>query len=316
MEMVCYKSNGTRQKAQIVKRHLDDELQPFYTIAVLGKEKQTDVHHLEPLDPSYEKIESTLISLSATQLKQVEAFLGSIVDNTNSSSNAPAIPSAVVQHPVVQVAPIAETPMTNGQVPPSIVSRSQSAMSHVSNLTQQHGPGMGGVMGPPATTMMNGVSSSAVSPLPSPLPVPKPKVQAQNMMGQIGQTNNAAQMMMMQQPNNSQQAQVQGQMVGQNPAPQMMQQPQVQGQMVGQNGQNSAPQMMQQQQPQQQVPQMGQFQQQPMQGQMAGQPQMMMMQQQPQAPMGQVQQQQQPRLQGQMGQNPPPSPQGNPFDVY
>ncbi|MGK3749446.1 MAG: hypothetical protein ACI8RD_001741, partial [Bacillariaceae sp.] len=156
MEMVCYKSNGTRQKAQIVKRHLDDELQPFYTIAVLGKEKQTDVHHLEPLDPSYEKIESTLISLSATQLKQVEAFLGSIVNNTNSSSNTPAIPSAVVQQPVVQVAPIAETPMTNGQVPPSIVSRSQSAMSHVSNLTQQHGPGMGGVMGPPATTMMNG----------------------------------------------------------------------------------------------------------------------------------------------------------------
>ena len=340
MEMVCYKSNGTRQKAQIVKRHLDDELQPFYTIGLLGREKQTDVHHLEPLDPSYEKIESTLISLSATQLKQVEAFLGSLVNDTNSSSNTPIVSNAVEQKPVVQVAPIAETPMTNGQIPPTIVS--QSVMSHVSNLTQQqHGPGMGGMMGPPAMTMTNGVSSSAVSPLTSPLTVPKVPAPnmggAKNMMGQIGQSNNAAQMMMMQQPNISQQPQMQGQMVGQNPvpqmmqqpqmqgqmvgqqnsAPQMMQQPQVQGQTVGQNGQNSAPQMMQQQQPQQQVPQMGQFQQQPMQGQMAGQPQMMMMQQQqPQAPMGQVQQQQQPQLQGQMGQNPPPSPQGNPFDVY
>ena len=340
MEMVCYKSNGTRQKAQIVKRHLDDELQPFYTIGLLGREKQTDVHHLEPLDPSYEKIESTLISLSATQLKQVEAFLGSLVNDTNSSSNTPIVSNAVEQKPVVQVAPIAETPMTNGQIPPTIVS--QSVMSHVSNLTQQqHGPGMGGMMSPPAMTMTNGVSSSAVSPLTSPLTVPKVPAPnmggAKNMMGQIGQSNNAAQMMMMQQPNSSQQPQMQGQMVGQNPvpqmmqqpqmqgqmvgqqnsAPQMMQQPQVQGQTVGQNGQNSAPQMMQQQQPQQQVPQMGQFQQQPMQGQMAGQPQMMMMQQQqPQAPMGQVQQQQQPQLQGQMGQNPPPSPQGNPFDVY
>ena len=320
MEMVCYKSNGTRQKAQIVKRHLDDELQPFYTIGLLGREKQTDVHHLEPLDPSYEKIESTLISLSATQLKQVEAFLGSLVNDTNSSSNTPIVSNAVEQKPVVQVAPIAETPMTKGQIPPTIVSRSQSVMSHVSNLTQQqHGPGMGGMMSPPAMTMTNGVSSSAVSPLTSPLTVPKVPAPnmggAKNMMGQIGQSNNAAQMMMMQQPNSSQQPQMQGQMVGQNPVPQMMQQPQMQGQMVGQ--QNSAPQMMQQQQPQQQVPQMGQFQQQPMQGQMAGQPQMMMMQQQqPQAPMGQVQQQQQPQLQGQMGQNPPPSPQGNPFDVY
>ena len=320
MEMVCYKSNGTRQKAQIVKRHLDDELQPFYTIGLLGREKQTDVHHLEPLDPSYEKIESTLISLSATQLKQVEAFLGSLVNDTNSSSNTPIVTNAVEQKPVVQVAPIAETPMTKGQIPPTIVSRSQSVMSHVSNLTQpQHGPGMGGMMSPPAMTMTNGVSSSAVSPLTSPLTVPKVPAPnmggAKNMIGQIGQSNNAAQMMMMQQPNISQQPQMQGQMVGQNPVPQMMQQPQMQGQMVGQ--QNSAPQMMQQQQPQQQVPQMGQFQQQPMQGQMAGQPQMMMMQQQqPQAPMGQVQQQQQPQLQGQMGQNPPPSPQGNPFDVY
>ena len=200
-----------------------------------------------------------------------------------------------------------ENPKMNDLVPLSIISRSQSAMSHVSNFTQQtpsqpnlaqqqpsavfvatvptQSPGltMSGMMSPPSMTMMNVASSSASAKAL----VPNMGV-GHNMMGQA---NNTAQMI--------QQPQVQGRMLEPNSASQMMQ-PQMHGQIP-------APQMM----PQQQLPQMGgqSQQQQPMQGQqpqqmlnqMSGQPQMM---------------KQQHQLQSQMSQIPPPSPQGNPFDVY
>jgi len=303
-EIVCYKSNGNREKAQIVKKHLDDQLQPFYTVRIMGKEKQTDSNHLEPLDPVFGKIEPMLLSFSATQLKQVKIFLDGMDVNTNSTSTH-AVPKAVVQN--LAAAPIKENPKMNDLVPLSIISRSQSAMSHVSNFTQQtpsqpnlaqqqpsavfvatvptQSPGltMSGMMSPPSMTMMNGASSSASAKAL----VPNMGV-GHNMMGQA---NNTAQMI--------QQPQVQGRMLEPNSASQMMQ-PQMHGQIP-------APQMM----PQQQLPQMGgqSQQQQPMQGQqpqqmlnqMSGQPQMM---------------KQQHQLQSQMSQIPPPSPQGNPFDVY
>ena len=41
-QVVVYKSNGKFSKAEIEKVHLDDELEPFYTIKLeFGKEKQT-----------------------------------------------------------------------------------------------------------------------------------------------------------------------------------------------------------------------------------------------------------------------------------
>merc|ERR1712078_177341 len=72
-QIVCYKSNGKRCKAKIVKKHLDDELEPFYTITLqFGKEKQTDDAHLEPLDASFQNIEEKLLTFSAAQLQLVE----------------------------------------------------------------------------------------------------------------------------------------------------------------------------------------------------------------------------------------------------
>ena len=359
-QIVCYKSNGKRTKAQVLKKHLDDQLDPFYTIVLhFGKEKQTDAAHLEPLGPAYEKIESTLLSLSASQLQQVENFLSSnmAIETHSSSMSTPAVSNTNMQAPVA--APIAETMKPNSQAPTNVaVTGPATPLS------------MGGMMAPSAAaaTTMNGASPSAI---PSPLPVTKPPVHS---MGGIpalnmgGQANNTEQTI--QQPNVQQQRQhqpqMQGQMQGHNPAPQMMQQlpqqqrqrqqqppqmgqfqqqpggqPQMMMQQQPMQGQNPAPQMrgqlggqpqmmMQQQQPMQgqQPPQMqgqpgGQpqmmMQQQPMQGQQppqmqgqpGGQPQRMMQQQ----PM-QGQQQQQPQMQGQMGQAPPPSPQGNPFDMY
>jgi len=266
-EIVCYKSNGNREKAQIVKKHFDDQLQPFYTVQIMGREKQTDCNHLEPLDPAFGKIEPILLALSAMQLKQVEIFLDSMVVNTNSASTH-AIPNAVAQNSVA-------APKTSDQVPPSIVSRSQSAMSHVSNFTQQT---------PSQLQMPNLAQQQPSAVFAATVPTPSPGLAMNGMMSPpsmmsgsghnvVIQANNTAQMI--------QQPQVQGRLLEPNSVSQMMQ-PQM---LVQMHGQIPAPQLMQQQQ----QPQMEQsLQQQPPQHQ----------------------------LQSQMSQIPPPSPQGNPFDVY
>merc|ERR1719343_1662909 len=98
-QIVCYKSNDKRSKARIIKKHLDDELEPFYTIMLpFGKEKQTDNAHLEPLEPAFERIEEKLLSFSEAQLKQVENFLSSnmFLATNSGSSTSSALPSAAM----------------------------------------------------------------------------------------------------------------------------------------------------------------------------------------------------------------------------
>ena len=86
-EAVCYTSNNKSCKASIVKVHLDDELEPFYTIHLeSGKEKQTDDAHLSPLDPLYEKIAVSLLSLSSGQLQQVDELVTRLVNSMPSTS--------------------------------------------------------------------------------------------------------------------------------------------------------------------------------------------------------------------------------------
>merc|ERR1719162_299447 len=85
-----------------------------------------------------------------------------------------------------------------------------------------------------------------------------------------------------------------------NNTAQMIQQPQVQGRLLEPN---SVSQMMQ---PQMLVQMHGQI----------PAPQLMQQQQQPQMEQSLQQQPPQHQLQSQMSQIPPPSPQGNPFDVY
>ena len=49
---VLYKKNGKKSKAIIRSVHFDDELVPYYTISLDGREKQTDSAHLEACSPS------------------------------------------------------------------------------------------------------------------------------------------------------------------------------------------------------------------------------------------------------------------------
>jgi hypothetical protein len=130
-QVVCYKSNGDRTKARVVKVHLDDELQPYYTIQLpFGKEKQTDDGHLQALDPAFERIESKLLAFTPTQLQQVETYLGNVaLDTTAAHASAPAPASTVGDLPE----PAA---MKMDQVPTTIQPTSPGGMSHVSQLTQ------------------------------------------------------------------------------------------------------------------------------------------------------------------------------------
>uniref|UniRef100_A0A7S4AUA6 Arf-GAP domain-containing protein n=1 Tax=Pseudo-nitzschia australis TaxID=44445 RepID=A0A7S4AUA6_9STRA len=258
MQIVCYKSNGKRSKAKILKKHVDDDLQPYYSIMLpFGKEKQTDNAHLEPLDPAFEKLESMLLSLSTAQLKQVDYFLSNnmTTDTSSGLGGSPTDPGPAMQMP------LAGDTKTNNQAP--------AIMASSNSIT------MGGTMGQtvmPAAMMNRASSNASVS--SNPLPEARPPVPN---MG-------------VKQPNlqqYQQQPQMQGKMKGSNPAPQMMTQQQhhsMQGhqppQMQGQAGGQQFPRMQMQQQPLQgqdlpkmqgqvggqQLPQM-QMQQQPLQGQ-------------------------------------------------
>eukprot|EP00980_Cylindrotheca_fusiformis_P011467 scaffold2659_cov107-Cylindrotheca_fusiformis.AAC.10 len=59
-EVVYYTSNGQKEKAEILKIHLDDDLVPFYDIRLVegGKEKQTDDNHLSGLTDDLFKAKS------------------------------------------------------------------------------------------------------------------------------------------------------------------------------------------------------------------------------------------------------------------
>ena len=51
-QIVFYKKNGKKSKAKIRSVHFDDELVPYYSIELDGREKQTDSAHLEACSPS------------------------------------------------------------------------------------------------------------------------------------------------------------------------------------------------------------------------------------------------------------------------
>ncbi len=102
-QRVYYKSSSYSGEAEIVKLHLDDELKPYYTIQVDGKEKQTDESHLDA-DLSPRDGDSSLLSqvtdvlktLSTEQLQNVLNFAKGLTSQ-NSSGDAFAAISVPIQ---------------------------------------------------------------------------------------------------------------------------------------------------------------------------------------------------------------------------
>lgn len=87
-QKVYYKSSSYVGMAEIVKIHLDDELEPFYTIAIDGKEKQTDDAHLAERCPLHIEIDSVLSDMSDDQLKQTLEFVTRIKKSSTKAAES------------------------------------------------------------------------------------------------------------------------------------------------------------------------------------------------------------------------------------
>jgi hypothetical protein len=93
-QTVYYKSSTYVGKAKIMKVHLDDDLEPFYTILVDGKEKQTDNGHLSERSPLEEKVQELIGSLTEDQLLQVHQFIIRFPLTVTSSETDSVVPPA------------------------------------------------------------------------------------------------------------------------------------------------------------------------------------------------------------------------------
>ncbi|GAX22343.1 Arf-GAP domain and FG repeats-containing protein 1 [Fistulifera solaris] len=161
-QRVYYKSSSYSGEAEIVKVHLDDELKPYYTIHVNGKEKQTDESHLDadlyPRDGDsslLSQVTDVLKTLSTEQLQNVLNFAKGL-----SSQNSPGDAFATIAVPV-QSSSIASTSGGN-------TNSTASSATHTSNPTSiqqppatQHPPSFStqNIAGPNATDAFAGIPS-------------------------------------------------------------------------------------------------------------------------------------------------------------
>ena len=90
-QQVLYTSSQGSTSAIIKKIHLDDEMQPFYTIEVDGREKQTDDAHLsliaEALEKETDKSKSTTLQLPETPISPQNPFTTKAVNDSMEAVN-------------------------------------------------------------------------------------------------------------------------------------------------------------------------------------------------------------------------------------
>jgi hypothetical protein len=129
-QKVYYKSSSYVGEAKILKVHLDDQLQPFYTISVDGKEKQTDDSHISVKGPLYEAIESSLAFFSDVQLKQVLQYVNQLKGAQVQLQSAPTIAS-----PFDSLAQMPQTPSQNSMLGEAGSPRIQPASPRLSTLS-------------------------------------------------------------------------------------------------------------------------------------------------------------------------------------
>ena len=187
-QIVCYKSNGKRSKAQILKKHLDDELEPFYTIMLpYGKEKQTDNGHLEELPASFEEIEAQLLSFSEAQLQEVKKFLSgnpafatSLKGNT---SQSPAPSLSMGQSNMTPSAPApALTSMSSSSPAPALSMGQNTMMAPTPATDSMRLPRPVPPSPMEQSNMMNSTPAPATNSMRLPSPVPPPAKEQNNMM--------------------------------------------------------------------------------------------------------------------------------------
>lgn len=116
-QRVYYKSSSYVGMVNVVKVHLDDELEPFYTISVDGKEKQTDDAHLTLKSPVQVEVESILLELSDQQLKDVLDYTTRLKNGSPASATVTQQPSRSISSP----ASATSVPAGNAAISPAPV---------------------------------------------------------------------------------------------------------------------------------------------------------------------------------------------------
>jgi hypothetical protein len=128
-QKVHYNSATYSGPAEIVKVHLDDDLQPFYTILVQGKEKQTDDAHLKEESPLLIEVTQLLSSLNEEQLGLLKKFIAS---QFLGSAGLAITPMRDVSTPI-PTSPNAASTLSVSLPPP----HSMSSLPNMSGGTQQ-----------------------------------------------------------------------------------------------------------------------------------------------------------------------------------
>ena len=290
---VFYKSATYIGPAIVTSVHFDDALQPYYTIKVDGKEKQTDDGHLSEKSETQGEVETALSTLNEAQLKQVKNFIMQLLGSSpalsvrsqNPPTPAPGPTPVSHQNPPVQISMGAPSPQATPQPPhqlqqsapiPTAPPQMQQQPQPQAHNASQHGQMHPGMMQPqqPQGHMDPGIMQQP---------------QGQMHPGMMQQPQGQMSSGMAQKPNESpsgtprspgqtpQQSNIPQGVRNGVPAPPLVQQPQMSMQQQPQQPQMGMP---------QQQPQMGMPQHQPQMG-MQQQPQMGMPQQQPQIGMPQ-----------------------------
>lgn len=128
-QKVYYKSASYSGVAKILKVHLDDDLEPFYTIIVDGKEKQTDDGHLAEKHPVVEDIEAVLPDLSDEQLAAVKDLvdkLRSTGDSETAKTQTTVVPSHTPNTPAKAPDAFSGIPSPNADVSSKTLGATQS----------------------------------------------------------------------------------------------------------------------------------------------------------------------------------------------
>ncbi|GKY92794.1 hypothetical protein MPSEU_000249100 [Mayamaea pseudoterrestris] len=155
-QRVYYTSSSFVGMVTIVKVHVDDELEPFYTIAVDGKERQTDNEHLAEKSPTQIEIEAILLELTDKQLEDVLIYTNrlkngshgltdSVSQSASHRSDGPSISSSISEGQQAQLqsaqyaSQMAPNKLSTVHGQPDIASRSALPHAHGQlSMTVQH----------------------------------------------------------------------------------------------------------------------------------------------------------------------------------
>ena len=216
-QAVIYTNSDGSTHATVKSVHFDDELKPYYTIDLNGRERQTDDTHLalpgevaatsDGDSAILQKTISMLQSINSEQLLQVQLFIQNLPKQSDMTSGAnegtggqgPGSTTISMAQSSPQVSTYPQQPMgtgfqtmgANGTINPqdfgnSISQVSQPKMIHQPHLTMNPSPGQTSQSGPQETMFADQAMGQSVGSFPTPAPQMSMQPGAQQPMQAVG----------------------------------------------------------------------------------------------------------------------------------